>query len=407
MKKYYLIYSLIIIAIICGCNKTNNTLLDGKWLFQLQLDENDSSIILPVNAQVDSQRIIFRNGEEKIDVTEIKYWSDSVLITMPVFGSEFKGRMETNTISGYYHNYNKGGEYKIPFVARYDHGSRFEDADESVANLSGTWDAWFLSPEGDSTKTIAHFKQSGSYVEGTFITEIGDYRYLEGVMDGNQLKLSTFDGAHAFLFVAELAADGSLKGIFRSGHLFKQYWLASRNENASLRGMKELTYLKAGYEKLEFSFPDVSGNIISLEDENFQNKVVIVQILGTWCPNCMDETRYLVELYNNYHKQGLEVIGLDFEIQPTLEYFKPRVRRFIRDLKVPYKIVLAGNADKKEAAEALPMLNHILSYPTAIIINKKGEIQEIHTGFSGPGTGEAYLNYKNDMEDLIESLLAE
>jgi len=171
--------------------------------------------------------------------------------------------------------------------------------------------------------------------------------------------------------------------------------------------MKELTYLKEGYDKIAFSFPDESGSLISLKDEKYQDKLVIVQIFGTWCPNCMDETRYLVDLHKKYHKRGLEIIGLDFEITPTLEYFKPRVERFRKDLEVPYDIVLAGHANKKKAAEALPMLNHILSYPTAIIIDRKGEIKEIHTGFSGPGTGEAYQNYEKEMEGLIESLLAE
>lgn len=405
MKKYFLIYLLIGVAIVCSCSKKENALTAGEWLFQLQLEKNDKTIILPVNAQIDSGGIIFKNGDERIAVKDIEYKADSIQITMPVFGSEFKGKMKSNSISGYYYNYNKGGEYKIPFFASFGKNERFVAEAEPGTDITGNWDAWFFNSAGDSTKTIASFKQTENKVNGTFLTEIGDYRFLEGVMDGNQLKLSTFDGAHAFLFMAELTADGYLSGTFRSGHEFKQNWIAIKNENASLRGMKELTYLKEGYKRLEFGFPDESGKIISLEDDVYQDKVVIVQIFGTWCPNCMDETSYLVELYNKYHHQGLEVIGLDFEFTPTLEYFKPRVQRFRRDLGVPYDIVLAGSSDKKKAAEQLPMLNHILSFPTAIILDRDGEIQEIHTGFTGPGTGESYLKYKKEMEQLIESLL--
>jgi len=403
--RHLFIYSFIIVAISCACSRTENTLTTGPWLFQLQLDVDNKLIVLPVNAYANSQNIVFRNDEERISVSEIEYYNDSVKITMPVFGSEFIGEINSDSISGYYHNYNKGVVYKIPFVSYYSRTERFEIEAEPEANISGKWDAWFLNPEGDSILTIASFKQTGNIVRGTFFTEIGDYRYLEGVMDGNQLKLSTFDGGHAFLFLADLSGDDNLEGTFRSGHQFKQNWYATRNENSSLRGMKELTYLKEGYEKFEFSFPDTSGNLVSLEDEVYQDKVVIVQIFGTWCPNCMDETRYLVDLYKKYHHQGLEIIGLDFEIEPELEYFKTRVKRFRRDLKVPYNIVLAGSSIKELAAEALPMLNHILSYPTAIIIDRAGEIQEIHTGFSGPGTGKAYLSYKEEMETLIESLL--
>ena len=53
-------------------------------------------------------------------------------------------------------------------------------------------------------------------VTGTFLTETGDYRYLEGVVDGDSLKLSCFDGSHAFLFHAALDQD-SFRGRFWSG----------------------------------------------------------------------------------------------------------------------------------------------------------------------------------------------
>ena len=134
---------------------------------------------------------------------------------------------------------------------------------------------------------------------------------------------------------------------------------------------------------------------------------MIVQILGTWCPNCMDETRYLVELYQKFNDQGLEVIGLDFEPKPTLAYFKSRMARYRKDLNVPYTVLLAGHSDKNKAAEALPMLNQILSFPTTIILDKSGSIREIHTGFSGPGTGIEYENYSRETEALIKGLLRE
>ena len=54
------------------------------------------------------------------------------------------------------------------------------------------------------------FQKDGDVVTGTFRTKTGDYRYLEGVMDGNRLKLSTFDGAHAFLFTATVS-DSTLE----------------------------------------------------------------------------------------------------------------------------------------------------------------------------------------------------
>jgi len=121
----------------------------------------------------------------------------------------------------------------------------------------------------------------------------------------------------------------------------------------------------------------------------------------------MDETRFLVELYQMYHGKGLEIIGLDFEIKPGMEYFRSRVKRFKKDLNVPYPVLLAGPASKEKAAESLPMLNHILSYPTAIFIDRKGQIREIHTGFTGPGTGDYYIKYSEEVNQLVQNMLSE
>jgi thiol-disulfide isomerase/thioredoxin len=228
---------------------------------------------------------------------------------------------------------------------------------------------------------------------------------LEGINTENKVRLSTFDGAHAFLFEADIRSD-SLIGTFRSGSHWIEEWISVKDESADMPDMKQLTYLKDADSKLAFTFINEKGDSISLSDERYRNKVVIVQIMGTWCPNCMDETRFLTDMFNKYEDQGLEIIALDFEPKPTYEFFKPRAERFKNDLGVNYEVLLAGPADKKSAAESLPMLNHILAYPTAIFLNRKGEIVEIHTGFSGPGTGSYYRDYIEETEDLIKRLLA-
>ncbi len=71
---------------------------------------------------------------------------------------------------------------------------------------------------------------------------------------------------------------------------------------------------------------------------------------------------------------------------------------------MPYDIVLAGPSNKKKAAEALPMLNHILSYPTLIFVDKNDQVQKIHTGFYGPAT-EEYQEFIKEFDKTVESLL--
>lgn len=411
MKTLWIV-SISALAFLAGCtgqSSENDRLVTGNWLFLLQLDRNDPEVVLPFNVEVMGESLLtVKNASEKIKVNEIFYKGDSVHFVMPVFGSEFIGKVRGDTMRGNWHKYATTKEYKIPFTAIRGVTDRFQmsGTSDSIFDFSGRWKSIFID-NGDTSSAIGIFGQSGSKVTGTFLTETGDYRYLDGMADGNWLKLSTFDGAHAFLFEASVGNDGVLKGVFRSGPSWKASWLASRDENINLADMKSLTYLKEGYEKLAFSFPDEAGNQVSLLDEKFRDKVVIVQIFGSWCPNCMDETRYLVELYNKNKDQGLEVIGLDFEPKPTLDYFRKRMERYRKDLDVQYTLLLAGHSNKQKAAEALPMLNQIISFPTTIIIDKKGIIREIHTGFSGPGTGVEYDNYTREMESLIQNLLNE
>lgn len=390
----------------CSSKTTKKELAHGNWLFELKVDKGNPELTIPVNVEVvNAGQLIIKNADERIKVKEITYKEDSVFIKMPVFGSEFKGKLSSNFISGEYFNYNKTKLSPIPFVAKLNVNDRFKIEEKPSVDFSGNWQANFGSAENPSP-AIGIFEQNGNIVTGTFQTEIGDYRYLQGVVNGNIMQLSCFDGAHAFLFTAT-QNDGKLDGMFYSSDTWKQNWVAEKTDNPKLGDMKLLTFLKPGYDKLAFSFPNNKGEMVSLEDERYKNKVVIAQIFGTWCPNCMDETRYLVELHKKFNSKGLEIIGLDFETKTDFDYFKTRIERFRKDLNVPYELVLAGPANKKLAVEALPMLNKVISYPTAIFIDKKGNVREIHTGFSGPGTGEDYEHYMKETEEFIESLLNE
>jgi thiol-disulfide isomerase/thioredoxin len=171
--------------------------------------------------------------------------------------------------------------------------------------------------------------------------------------------------------------------------------------------MDKLTYLKKGYDKLAFRFPTINGDTLSLEDARFQGKPTIVQITGSWCPNCMDETRFLVDVYKEYKSKGLEIIAIDYEVVNDFEIFQKNASRIKDHLKIDYPVVFGGPAKKSEAVKTLPMLNHIMSYPTAIFIDKNGKIREIHTGFSGPGTGDLYQEYVDKTITLVEQMIAE
>ena len=140
-------------------------------------------------------------------------------------------------------------------------------------------------------------------------------------------------------------------------------------------------------------------------DERFKDKVTIIQIMGSWCPNCMDESRYYTELYNKYNSAGLEVVGLSFERSDEFEIAKKVLGKALLDLNIPYPVLIAGTP--RESSKQLPWLTPIKSYPTSIFIDKNGNVVKIHTGFYGPGTGSLYTEFCTETEGLINELLVD
>ena len=201
--------------------------------------------------------------------------------------------------------------------------------------------------------------------------------------------------------------DGVLKGDYWSGKTLHQTFTGVRDENAKLPDASKLTFLKDGYDKIVFSFPDLNGNQVTLNDPKYQNKVVILQLFGTWCPNCMDETKFLTKWFDKNKNREVEIIGLAYENKADFEYAKTRVQKMKNKWSIGYDFVIAGTSKSGNASKSLPMLNHVMSFPTSIIIDKKGIVRSIHTGFSGPATDDYYLHFVEEFNTLMDELLAE
>jgi peroxiredoxin len=401
------------LAFIASLNYTSfaqTKLKTGTWRGVLKTASgNDIPFNFDVSSAGGKQQLAIINSTERLKVTDVTGNGDSVFIKMPLFDSEFKLKLQANQLTGQYIRHLGERDVPMEFTATAATPYRFfKIADKSAYNVTGRWSAVF--GEGDRRDTtVGEFKQTGNKVTGTFLTTTGDYRFLEGTVSGNQLYLSCFDGGHAFLFTANVNDNNTLSdGKFFSGVTGKDVWSAVRDGNAKLPDAYSLTALKPGYKKLAFSFKDTKGQTVSLDDARFKNKVVIVQILGSWCPNCMDETAYMVNYYKKYQSKGVEVIGLAYE--RTTDFAKSQ--RTLSQLKnrfdIQYPILITGyTSNKVETAKSLPMLTKVVGFPTTIIIDKSGNVRKIHTGFSGPGTGEHYTEFISEFEKLTDDLLAE
>lgn len=367
-------------------------------------------IELPFNFDVvykkNKPTLIIKNADERISVTEITIKKDSVNFKMPVFDTEFKTKLVGDTLIGYWKNNYKKENNTIPFKAFYNQSQRFNFLPGKANPLfEGKWQTIFSPNTKDSSKAIGvfHHTEQTDYVTGTFLTETGDYRYLEGMRHNNELHLSCFDGSHAFLFVATLSKD-TLQGTFYSGKTWKENFVATNSPNAELRNANEITLLKNKDLPIQFSFKDVNGKLISINDEKFKNKPLLIQVMGSWCPNCMDETAYLSELYSKNNKKEFEIIALAFEKTTDEEKAKSQVTRLIKKFNVPYTVLLTGLTGKDKASETLSALNKITAFPTLLFLNRQHQIIKIHTGFSGPATGKNYNIFKEETESTIKFL---
>jgi len=376
--------------------------LKERWCFDLLFNGE----VLPISILIDSTNYFILNGEEKIQIELVKIDGDTTILEMPVFNSELRFARRGEQITGLWHNLAKGN-YSIPFEGRKFPMTRFEISDDEPQNFSGKWEVTFSPETEEEHPAIGVFEQNGKKVTGTFMTETGDYRFLEGNIDGNKMLLSCFDGAHAFLFKAMIDDSGVIAGTFFSGKHWEEPWVAKRNENAALADPHKLTHQIDSTKEFVFSFPNLDSVQISNIDDRYVDKVVLVQIMASWCPNCMDETKLLAELYPKYNSEGLEIISICFESSNDFGKNKTGVEKLKRHFGTKHEYLIAGCASKNCAAKKLPQLNHVMSFPTTLFLDRKGRVRKIHTGFYGPGTGPYYEMYVEQTTTFIEQLLAE
>ncbi|MES2267993.1 MAG: TlpA disulfide reductase family protein [Bacteroidota bacterium] len=405
-----ILFSAVFVAALTQITTAQTKLKTGPWRGALI---TKSANQIPFNFEVSNiggkQQLAIINSTEHFKVTDVTSKGDSVFIKMPLFDSEFRLKQQESNLSGQYIRHLGDRDVPMDFTATAGTAWRFfKTPAKTQHNVSGRWSAIFGEGDGRDT-TVGEFKQVGQKVTGTFLTTTGDYRFLEGTVSGDSLYLSCFDGGHAFLFIAKITDNNTLTdGKFFAGLTGKDVWTAVRNENAKLPDAYSLSALKPGYRKLAFSFKDLTGKTVSLDDARFKSKVVIVQIMGSWCPNCMDETAYMVNYYKKYRPRGVEVIGLAYERTTDFAKSQKALAQLKNRFDIKYPILITGyTSNKVETAKSLPMLTKVVGFPTTIIIDKKGDVRKIHTGFNGPGTGEHYTDFISEFEKLTDDLLAE
>jgi len=405
-KKFFIF---IFPLLLLGCGKrTISNIPVGKYRAILKTAGGDLPFFFELKDSSGIKTAYLLNGKETIKIDEVKIENDSLTLYLPSFNSTIRADFSGSLLRGDLTLVKANAVLQIiPFKAGLNTNYRFFVKPKSNIDVTGRWSVDFKEDDGSTYPAVGEFNQNGSELTGTFLTPTGDYRYLEGQVKDSTIYLSTFDGGHAYLFRATLNSDKKLEGGYWSGIKYHESWTAYRNEEAKLPDPDSLTFLKKGYNKFYFSFPDLNGNMVSLSDEKYQGKVVIVTLEGSWCPNCHDEARFLSPFYDKYHKQGLEIICLMFENYDDTVKAISQIKKFRDEFNIKYDLLLAGTNNKDLASKKFPMLNRVMAFPTTIFIDRKGRVRKINTGFSGPGTGEHYINLTDRFTDFVKKLLKE
>ena len=397
---------------------------EGVWRGEFSVDGEP----IPFNFEVKGQdakdaRFTLLNGSRRDNFVVQRLSDDSFSVPMNTYDAALVFTVvDDKTLRGEYRDLvpSRQGARNLAFTAEHGKSWRFIEPGKDVAaevDLNGKWalrqsDQARLrdnnSNERDNRRNqVGVFNQNGNELTGVIMTAVGDTRELQGTVQGNRFVLSHFSGPSPRLIKGTIDEDGNIQGVNGSGIYNVVRFEGRKDANAELADPYQLTFLKDGQNSINFSFPDLEGRQVSLTDDKYKGKVVIVEVIGTWCPNCTDQTYFLSPWFKQNRHRGVEAVAVAFEQEDSFEYFQKVLGKFKQYFDVQYDIVFGGIADKKVATERLQGLNYMAAFPTTLIIDRKGEVREIYTGYTGTVTGEYYEQYVAKFNALMDELLAE
>ena len=349
------------------------------------------------------------NGAERVRATNVRLDGNQLFIQMPGYQNRIEATYKDGRFEGTLFILRPRGIVReLRLVAMPGETWRFFPKPDAVPlDFSGRWALTFREADGSEKQAIAELKQDGHVVIGTVLRQSGDDRFIAGEARGDTLFLSRFDGGTAYLYLARLGSDGVLAGEQFTGGGSQESFSGRRDPSARLNNPAERTALKPGVDRLEFSFPDVDGKLHRYPGPEHAGKVVLITVGGSWCPNCHDEALFLKELLASRSARGLEVIQLMFERTTEFAASAKAARDFADKFSINYPVLIAGTVTDDDVLQKLPQVAAFRAYPTLFVIDRKGVVREIHTGFAGPAAGSYHEEQAREMTALIDGLLDE
>jgi thiol-disulfide isomerase/thioredoxin len=341
----------------------------------------------------------FFNGDRRIASTSSRPREGGLVLSFAQYGATLDLAVEPGRLTG---EYRRGARIAYPFAAT---PARPRAAAADAPSIAGTWIVPAKSSKGEQAWRFVARQHDGG-VTASILRVDGDAGTLTGGYRDGRYVLSHFDGARPLVLEVTPKPDGSLT-LLQNGKTEITAWRDGDPRAASI-GVPADPALHTAVvdpsEPFRFSFPDLGGRLVSNTDPQFAGRVVLVNVSGSWCPNCHDEAPFLAALFEKYHRRGLEIVTLSFEDQDQLAD-PVRLRAFIQTYGLKHTFLLAGEPDQLN--EKVPQAVNLNAFPTTFILGRDGCVRAVHAGFPGPGSGPFYEQARKELSATIEKLLAE
>jgi peroxiredoxin len=386
-------------------------LLTGAWRGEI----DHFGRVLPFNFEVARDgsgqlAVTYLNGPERMAVEQVFEHADGRLeFNFPSYSATLSAMHQGRQMHGEIALARRGGAQRFTFTAEHGPTHRFFEAPDSAdIDVGGRWEATIRYPGlGFDQQAVALLEQRGSEVWGTFMTDVGDFRFLHGEVRGRSLYLSAYDGGYTQLWLAEMDAEGKLVGSFDSATYAERRGSPRAEPQARLVDPASVTWLQEGVERFDFTFPDLDGTPVSLSDERFDGKVVIVVLAGSWCPSCHDEAAFMAPYFEEHRDRGLEIVNLMFEYSPDFEDVRAQVEAFRDRYDIGYDMLFAGDSSRMTRGSLLPALNGIFAFPTTIFVDRQARSDASIPRFRDPPLGIEHERYVREFRAFVDLLLDE
>lgn len=245
--------------------------------------------------------------------------------------------------------------------------------DVTPVSVAGTWRFEFAAhKEGKGA-----FEQMPDGVVRGYVKpgQLGDIRFLAGNIGGGKLALSTFNGNVANLVLADVSADGrSMSGLMSMQNVWNERFTATRVD-------EEYRFVN----KVHLSEGKQTMTLRGLD--KYRGKPTLAIIFATWCSSCNDAYPYFKELYAKYHPQGLEVLGVAYDLSDDERENQAQLELFRKKHDIPWELIQVPCTTETWARSMPPELEGWDGLPIIALIRADGTVETVFGGWFGPATG--------------------